>query len=528
MLVLALLILAAFVTGLIFSEGFNSTDKSIRESLDVQLDVFEKEVTSHYDSIAAAGIGMSETLTGMLEEYMDERGISFHELQDSSNDIGELQNSFIDLLYQRIFQEDCSGIFVMLDTTVNSAVENAEHSRTGVYLKLHGYNTSNRNVVLYRGESDTAKDHGIMPHRKWRLEFRCDLIPDYKDIRACVGDLVDSSYRFSQIFTLPGTSDNVMLLTVPIIGSDGSFYGICGLEISQNYFMSYHAQPSNISHLTCMVATSEDAPYDSSAVFSCGVLNGYYRVPTGTITQKNSGSNMTSYADEGISYIGLNKSISVSPNNGNHTLIVTMPKHDYDVIVGKSIAKTVVLWLLLIFFTVNCCFFFSRRFLSPILKGIEELKSSKAGRSSTSVPEIDDLFLFLAEKDREHEAALLDLANEIDVAEAEKERLRIEYEQAQKRFEAAQAEVSRLAYSRKKEVDPDDYTRFLEGIKTLTPTEKKIFEYYLEGKSVKEITEIASIKESTLRYHNQNIYGKLGVNSLKELLRYAALMKEEK
>ena len=39
--------------------------------------------------------------------------------------------------------------------------------------------------------------------------------------------------------------------------------------------------------------------------------------------------------------------------------------------------------------------------------------------------------------------------------------------------------------------------------------------------------DIASIKESTLRYHNQNIYGKLGVNSLKQLLRYAALMNQE-
>lgn len=44
---------------------------------------------------------------------------------------------------------------------------------------------------------------------------------------------------------------------------------------------------------------------------------------------------------------------------------------------------------------------------------------------------------------------------------------------------------------------------------------------------MKEIIAIAEIKESTLRYHNQNIYGKLGVNSLKQLLRYAALMQQE-
>ena len=45
---------------------------------------------------------------------------------------------------------------------------------------------------------------------------------------------------------------------------------------------------------------------------------------------------------------------------------------------------------------------------------------------------------------------------------------------------------------------------------------------------VKQIIEIINIKESTLRYHKQNIDGKLGVHSLKQLLQYAASMKEAK
>lgn len=88
--------------------------------------------------------------------------------------------------------------------------------------------------------------------------------------------------------------------------------------------------------------------------------------------------------------------------------------------------------------------------------------------------------------------------------------------------------LSRLAYDRKNEIDPCDYEFFLEGIHTLTKSEYKIFNYYLEGKDVKEILEILQIKDSTLRYHNRNIYSKLGVNSLKQLIRYGALMQSEK
>ena len=92
----------------------------------------------------------------------------------------------------------------------------------------------------------------------------------------------------------------------------------------------------------------------------------------------------------------------------------------------------------------------------------------------------------------------------------------------------AEQTVARLAYSRKNEVDPYEYEQFLMGVQTLTSTERIVFNYYLDGKSVKQIATLAGIKESTVRFHNRNIYSKLGVNSLKQLLLYAAVMKQEK
>ncbi|MGN0727311.1 MAG: helix-turn-helix transcriptional regulator, partial [Anaerovoracaceae bacterium] len=62
----------------------------------------------------------------------------------------------------------------------------------------------------------------------------------------------------------------------------------------------------------------------------------------------------------------------------------------------------------------------------------------------------------------------------------------------------------------------------------LTPKEREIFDYYVSGMTIKDIQDAAGIKESTIRYHNRNIYSKLGVNSLKQLLRYAALMNQDK
>ena len=520
MLLLAALLLLALMAGLFLFGRFDSAKKNTYESLDIQMEVFEKDISTHFDNLAAAGIRLSEDMTALLEDYINLRNISFDDLTDSEESIANIQEAMIEPLQQSLLREECSGIFVMLNATVNSALEGSVNSRTGLYLQVNGYGAFEQSVLLYRGLAAIGKNHGIMPHRKWRLEFRTDLFPNYNEIIAQAALPLDKAYRLTDLCVLPGTSENAMLLVVPMIGSNGVFYGICGYEVSASYFMTYHAQPTKFSHLTCLLTTGDSNVLDTSSGLSCGVADGYYRVPKGELTFKDAGGGLLCFSGDTIPYIGVTRNISLSPNNGNFLLAIMILKSDYDRVVDRNVLQNVVLWLLLLFFTVNCCLYFSRRFLSPILKDLEQIKSTKCNNTASHIPEINDLFVFLAEKDREHEAALSVLVQEKKNAQSEKDRL-------QSKYETAQAEISRLAYSRKQEIDPNDYKQFLDGINTLTPTERKIFEHYLSGKSVKEIIAIADIKESTLRYHNHNIYSKLGVNSLKQLLRYAALMRQQ-
>lgn len=62
---------------------------------------------------------------------------------------------------------------------------------------------------------------------------------------------------------------------------------------------------------------------------------------------------------------------------------------------------------------------------------------------------------------------------------------------------------------------------FIEQIATLTASEKAIYDCYVAGMSTKEVLAAKAIAETTLKYHNRNLYGKLGVSSRKELLEYA-------
>lgn len=69
-----------------------------------------------------------------------------------------------------------------------------------------------------------------------------------------------------------------------------------------------------------------------------------------------------------------------------------------------------------------------------------------------------------------------------------------------------------------KTVSTDHIEIFLNGLKTLTPSEKSLYDAYVARLTTKEIMENMHIKESTLKYHSRNLYGKLGVSTRKELL----------
>lgn len=101
-------------------------------------------------------------------------------------------------------------------------------------------------------------------------------------------------------------------------------------------------------------------------------------------------------------------------------------------------------------------------------------------------------------------------------------------EKAESPAETAVSDPPRTADTGATEDDEpiDEYQRFCDGIALLTVTERKIFDLYSSGKSTAETAEAMGIKENTLKFHNKNIYSKLGVTSRKQLIYYAGLDKQ--
>ena len=130
------------------------------------------------------------------------------------------------------------------------------------------------------------------------------------------------------------------------------------------------------------------------------------------------------------------------------------------------------------------------------------------------------------------EEQLVALQNEIqqvrlqmEQTQQEKLQAQQEREQAQQQFNFAQAALEKAIEKKLESVDPDSYQMFIDNLATLTPKEEDIFNLYVQGCSTKAIISQLGITKNTLKYHNKNIYSKLGVKTRKELLQYIELMR---
>ena len=253
---------------------FHSDQSDLKDTLSLQLDFWEKDLLRNSDALAAMGIDLSEALSRELEEELRVQGISFEVLRHDTDAQEAMQSVLLPLLQDYLLRADASGAYVLLDIATDSEAT----TRPGVYLQKKTMAPTEDSLLLYRGKSSVGKKLGIMPHRKWRLELGTEQFSS-PDGRIPYADFPDAwSYRYTDIFTLPGTSEQAILLQVPIRDKEGKALGLCGFEISQTYFKR-HAQPASYPRLSFLLTSLEDANTLSAGKLSAGTTDNYFMNP---------------------------------------------------------------------------------------------------------------------------------------------------------------------------------------------------------------------------------------------------------
>ena len=525
MIALAVLLVAALYTGLFLFGRLSSPKAEIKKTLDLQMEVFQNDMESLWHNVSVMSIHLSGDMTTLLEDTLLQQGISFEGLNGNVEATKAVEDAMLEPLSQYVRQADCSGAFVVLESSMSGG--DTADARSGLYVQRANAGRVTNNLLLFRGIASVGKAHNVMPHRKWSQEFHIEQFPNYAEHLTKAAAPAADSRRTTDLVTLPETSEKAILLTIPMIGADGTVYGMCGFAINQSYFSARYDQPSNLSRLACLLTTESGDTLDAGAALMTYTEDGFCYVPPEALTVKPMSGGLVSLSGSDFSFVGMVKSLTAAKGYGTpHTLAVLIPKEDYNLAVAKNIMQTALLSALLLFSAIVCCLYLARRYLAPVHRDLERLRDEDRGGEQMAFADFEPISATLQAQDREHEKIINTLEQEKQTVQEQAVQLLDKNEELQGQFEAAQADAQRLAYSRKSEIDPAIYEMFLVGYDTLTPTEREILEALADGRSPRELSEERNCSKNTIATHRKNIYRKLGVHKAYQLKICIALLRQ--
>ena len=511
----ALLLFSLFAVLLLLGQ-LKSPREEMKKTLTFQMEAFRSDVTSLWRNVSVMGVHLSEDMTALIEERVKD----FDALSGSADALEQLEASMLGPLCQYVQQADCSGGFVLLSVSLNP--DAAADSFSGLYVQRSNAEHTTSDLLLYRGMADIGRQHRVMPHRKWAQEFCPADFPGLADQLEAASAPIERACRTTELLTLPGTTEQAILLSVPMVGADGRVYGLCGFSVNQTYFSAHHAQPSAVSSLACVL---------SDAAEGLDVQRGLLTYPTGDfcfvpdelMEKRSLRGGLTAFVGSELSFVGISEPFTVAVGDeAPHDLTVLIPKSDYDRALLKSRLEAAGVLMLLLFFAVSCCLFYTRRYLRPILRDIERLKDESGGAQMT----FDELQPVSARL-RSHEQTITVLETEKLDLQGQVEHMQSQVVDTQEQLDDSLAEIRRLAYLGKKELDPADYQKFLEGYAKLSSKELEICAALAKGLSARQCAEQTGNALSTIDTYRKRVYGKTNIHRVRQLRLCYALMQLE-
>ena len=511
----ALLLFSLFAVLLLLGQ-LKSPREEMKKSLTFQMEAFRSDVTSLWRNVSVMGVHLSEDMTALIEERVKD----FDALSGSADALEQLEASMLGPLCQYVQQADCSGGFVLLSVSLNP--DAAADSFSRLYVQRSNAEHTTSDLLLYRGMADIGRQHRVMPHRKWAQEFCPADFPGLADQLEAASAPIGRACRTTELLTLPGTTEQAILLSVPMVGADGRVYGLCGFSVNQTYFSAHHAQPSAVSSLACVLSDAAEG-LDIQKGLLTYPAGGFCFVPDELLAEESLHGGLSAFVGTELSFVGISEPFTVAAGDeAPHDLTVLIPKSDYDRALLKSRLEAAGVLMLLLFFAVSCCLFYTRRYLRPILRDIERLKDESGGTQMT----FDELQPVSARL-RSHEQTITVLETEKLDLQGQVEHMQSQVVDTQEQLDDSLAELRRLAYLGKKELDPADYQKFLEGYAKLSSKELEICAALAKGLSARQCAEQTGNALSTIDTYRKRVYGKTNIHRVRQLRLCYALMQLE-
>ena len=528
--------------------------------MDYELDAHTNDIRRQMDSLAAHNTDLSQQLANEIEQtmYMFGLGTDFAKLNDNPQVLSAIQERSYNVLTSKMQQSPCSGVLYLVDASINTKTPTKTYN--GMFLKytnIHSENTLFNEICMFRGSPELARQKNISLYSTWQLELDTNAFPQTTQLLQ--GEPDSPGFLLTDVARLRESWERSRLFVMPIISSSGKAIGLCGFEISSVYFQqrTRNADYKGYPLITAILDKKNDTQYSgqlSSSAWQSDALLNFSKDKD--YVYFTSGSN---------SFIGKMQSLDIGGTE--HQIAVLLPSESYNALLAQARWRLALLLSFLLVLSIGSCYFLSKKYVEPIISDLQQLQSNPDAAPQSNLLEINQFFDFLQSKSQQQEEKLRQLSKERNAVqqqyglaatrlkdaqsrqqaiaeqykaleeqlhalkrEMEQARQQMaqalqEKEQAQQQFNFAQTALDKVVAKKLQIIDHDSYKMFIDNLSTLTTKEKEIFDLYTQGLSTKDIIVQQQISENTLKYHNKNIYSKLGVKSRKELLQYIELMR---
>lgn len=177
MLTLVLVVVMFIAFGLFFVGQFSTTTEKYSNNLTFQNEFYTRQIEKYFDDLSMMNEMLSNDASAIIDKYLKEKGIDISALNDSQLYTEGVQKALFPKLKEELLKADASGAFIMLNATVNTGKADSNKSKTGLYFQRSTLDRTDETLLLFRGSAELGRKNNVMPHRKWRLEFRTDFAP---------------------------------------------------------------------------------------------------------------------------------------------------------------------------------------------------------------------------------------------------------------------------------------------------------------------------------------------------------------
>lgn len=478
-----------------FTAGINESASFIKN----ELGHISKDISDTYGIMSAETVYFSKNVSSGIEKYLKEKGLAITDLQVHPEILeGAISNEFDKSLFA-LLKTKSSGVFIILDATINRKISGSENSKAGIYIKNmepNIVNSTSPNILILRGHPNIARKNSLNLHSDWRMEFNVKDAPYFSlpvEKASSAGSTLSASYYWTDKLILPGTSEEIMICSAPLIDSGGNVFGVCGFDISQLLFkMTFAPDNSRYRRIFCMLSpVSGNKIETSESMFSGSYSSISSSLKSRDVTISEGKKALYTYKDsEGGIFMGYHQYISLYPDSSyfydnKWAAALMIPAEDIKSAAAKFNMELLTLSVVLMTAGIIFSLILSMYYIKPITKSFDLIKSNNPlNNTRTQITEIDELIEYMCTKE---------------------ERADMEKEQ---------------------DSNSEILETFLENIKSLSPAERSVFNLYAEQYNAKEIADILYLSINTIKTHTKKIYMKMNVSSKEELLLYVEMLKE--